>query len=129
MKMKALIAGVVVFSLTTVIVGGEGVFAYSQLRTPLALSGEGAIVLTPGPLLDDFRNAPAPVNVWGGSTDTFSSAGVEPPPDAICQTSYINNPSLVYGGTGYSLRLDYNVCAPSSYAGYYTGLGGASIAG
>ena len=76
-------------------------------------------VITPGPLLDDFRYA-APSNVWNCPTGTFSSASSPMPADAFCTASYTNDPAITYGGTGNSLQLAYNVTRSASYAGYYS---------
>ncbi|MCK4462836.1 MAG: hypothetical protein KAU58_00825 [Candidatus Omnitrophica bacterium] len=99
--------------------------AYDPLTDPVAISGEGMLSLTPGPLLDDFRHA-AGVNVWGSVTGTFSK---EDPPlsDAFCAASYTGDPSIVFGGTGYSLQLDYNVSGTETYAGYFSDMAGVDI--
>lgn len=98
--------------------------AYTVLDTAAAIRAEGQIPFTHGALLDDFRYA-APVNVWNATTDTFSSSALTPPPsNAICTASYTTE---AYGGSGYSLKLDYNVTAAGSYAGYSSQLGGGSL--
>lgn len=105
------------------------VYAYTELSATSAIRGEGRVPFTPQALLDDFRNA-ASVNIWGALTGTFSSSPAIPPPaNAICAASYTNNPAVAFGGTGYSLKLDYNVSAANSYAGYFSLLGSASLTG
>ena len=100
------------------------VYAYTELSTPSSIQSEGQVPFTPGPLLDDFRYA-APVNLWNVVTSTFSSSSLVPmPADAICTASYIND-SNAY--SGYSLKLDYNVSALNSYAGYSSQMGGGSL--
>lgn len=89
----------------------------------------GTKAIVPGALLDDFRYA-APINIWNAMTGTFSSSAAYPPPsDAVCNATYESNPAITFGGSGYSLKLAYNVSAANSYAGYYSYLGSASIAG
>lgn len=105
------------------------VYAYTELSTTSAIRAEAQVPFTPQALLDDFRYA-APVNIWGTLTGTFSSSPAIPPPaNAICAASYTNVPAIAYGGAGYSLKLDYNVSAVNSYAGYYSLLGSASLTG
>lgn len=101
---------------------------YSTAADKLAsVSAAGTKAIVPGALLDDFRYA-APVNVWNARTGTFSSSAAFPPPsNAICTATYESNPNITFGGTGYSLKLAYNVSAANSFSGYYSYLGSASV--
>ncbi len=101
---------------------------YSIAADRLAsVSAAGTKAIVPGALLDDFRYA-APINVWNAPTGTFSSSAVFPPPsDANCIASYESNTNITFGGSGYSLKLNYNVSAANSFSGYYSYLGSASV--
>ncbi len=101
---------------------------YSTAADKLAsVSAAGTKAIVPGDLLDDFRYA-APVNVWNARTGTFSSSATFPPPsNAICTATYESNPAITFGGSGYSLKLNYNVSAANSFSGYYSYLGSASV--
>ena len=92
-----------------------------------SVGATGSKPISPGALLDDFRYA-APINVWNALTGTFSSSAAFPPPsNANCIASYESNPSITFGGSGYSLKLNYNVSAANSFSGYYSYLGSASV--
>ena len=94
----------------------------------VSVSGTAVKSVTPGPLLDDFRYA-LPMNVWSCQTGTFVSQIGDPPvANAACAVSYTNDPLITHGGTGNSLRLEYNVNAAGSYAGYVSKLGLSSLA-
>lgn len=96
--------------------------AYTVLDTAAAIRAEGQIPFTPQALLDNF-NAGVVTNAWNCATEAFSKSGTT----ASCTVSYPNNPAIVYGGTGRSLQLDYNVADTNSYAGYFSQLGGGSL--
>lgn len=99
--------------------------SYTSLIKAPAIQADGTKPLTPGPLLDDFSYGNS-VNSWNAPTGTFSSsASVPPPADAICTASYITTGA--YGGSGYSLRLDYNVTAANSFAGYSSQLASVNM--
>lgn len=102
----------------------------------VSVVGQAAKPVTPGPILDDFRYA-APVNVWSCSAGTFSKSSIVPPPsNESCTASYTGDPAITHGGSGYSMKLDYDVSQTASsldgkptFAGYYSRLGSASLAG
>ncbi len=104
--------------------------AYTVLDTAAAIRAEGQIPFTPQALLDNF-NTQVTTNAWNCVTGTFSKSEVVPiPVNEKCAASYsADTPD----GTGYSLKLDYNVSQTSSYdgkptyAGYYSQLGGVSL--
>lgn len=111
---------------------GSGIniaFAYTELSAPSSVPGQGQVpFLGPQALLDNFDTGTA-VNAWNTTTGTFSkSAATVPPANEICAASYTNDPAIAYGGAGYSLKLDYNVSAENTFAGYYSLLGSASLA-
>lgn len=104
-----------------------------------SVAASGTKPLVVGPILDDFRYA-APINVWNAPAGVFSRSTVIPTPaNEKCAASYTNNPAITYGGTGNSLKLDYDVSRPfdpalpesatnySTYAGYYSSMGGGSL--
>ena len=101
-------------------------YSYSHAGTDSTRSvgASGTKPLTPGAILDDFRYG-ASINIWGATTGTFSSSTTVPPPaNAICTSSFAADMS---GGAGHSLKLDYNVTATDSYAGYFSQMGGGSL--
>ncbi len=114
-KVLILIMGMIIISQTAAM-------PYSELRSASVIS-QGTKSIVVGALLDDFRYA-APVNVWNGTTGTFS---IDSPatPTSICTASYTT--VAPYGGSGYSLKLDYNVSKVNSYAGYVSNLGVSNI--
>lgn len=120
MKLKAITPILVIFVLAC---GSPNTFAYEPLDGAVAITSRGTIPLTPGPLLDDFTDGIG-INTWGDLTGTFSSDD----PPISCNASYESDTGIVFGGTGYSLKLDYNVSQSASYAGYYSKLGGANLA-
>lgn len=120
MKPRYLMPILAVFIL---VIGGISiVFAYTELSTAPAITGQGQVPLTPQALLDNF-NAGIVTNAWNCATGAFSKSGTT----ASCTVSYPNNPAIVYGGTGRSLQLDYNIADTNSYAGYFSQLGGGSL--
>jgi len=67
-------------------------------------------------LINDFNDGTDP-NEVGGSSGIWNSEG------ASCQASYYNTDlNNVYGQTGYSLQLTYDVTQIDSYAGYWTAI-------
>ena len=95
--------------------------AYRSFSNAIPITSQGTIPFTPGALLDDFRNAKSGLNVWNCATGAFSSSA------ASITASCITDTAIVYGGTGNSLKLTYNVDAMDSYAGYFTNLGGGNV--
>lgn len=92
----------------------------------VSVAGTATKPVTPGPLLDDFRYA-VPLNIWSVGTGTFSSSQlVTPPTNEICTASYINDANAY---SGYSMKLDYNVSALNSYAGYSSQLAAQPLNG
>lgn len=100
--------------------------AYTELDGgPANISGRGEVPLTVGPILDDFDNAQS-LNKWNCSTGTFSSSTAVPPPaNARCTASF--GADISGTGSKYSLKLDYNVTATDSYAGYFSQMGGGNL--
>lgn len=135
MRPKSFISILICFCL---IAGGVNpLYAYTPLRSAVSISGEGEIPLTPGPLLDDFATGTG-TNVWNDITGTFKSEGTPSDPtfpEGSCTVSYTNNPTEMYGSTGHSLKLNYDVSAyrgsgderEGSYAGYFSKLGSGSL--
>lgn len=65
-------------------------------------------------LINDFNDGSDP-NEVGGWSGTWDSG------NASCQPSYYNTDlNNVYGQTGYSLQVNYNVTQSGSYSGYWT---------
>lgn len=121
---RSTIIKTVVAALVLLSMHGMPVLAADKTGSAVA---SGTKPITPGPTLDDFSYA-APLNFWSLATGTFSSsASVPPPANAICTASYSNAPGVPYGGSGYSLKLDYNVSLADSYAGYSSQLGSQSL--
>lgn len=117
---KTCIAGII---LAVAIMFQQNIIVAATDRT-VSVVGTATKPLTPDLLLDDFRYA-APVNLWSVSTGTFSSSSLVPPPaNAICVATYISD-SNAY--SGYSLKLNYDVTAAASYAGYFSQMGGGSL--
>jgi len=93
---------------------------YTPLNT--AEVGAGANIAEdylPGLLLDNFNDSGS-LNLWYGQTATFGT-------DGSCTGHSMRDGDVELGNTGYSLRLDYDVSTPGSYAGYYTNLDGADL--
>ena len=121
---KTYVVGVVLAAV--IIILQQNIVIAATDRT-VSVVGTAKKPVTYGPLLDDFRFA-TPLNLWSVSTSTFSSSSMVPPPaNAICTASYTDDPAITYGGSGYSLKLVYNVSDPGSYAGYSSQLGGANL--
>lgn len=95
--------------------------AYTELDTAPAIRAEGQIPLTSGPLLDNF-NSGTTVNMWGAITGAFNSIS----PAATCTVSF-TTPAESFGGTGHSLKLNYNISATNSYSGYYSKLASVDL--
>lgn len=66
-------------------------------------------------LLDDFNSGLAE-NKFGGENIPFAS--VFPDPIASITPLFYSNPAVIFGRTGYSIRLDYDVSVSESYCGY-----------
>jgi hypothetical protein len=99
--------------------------AYDGLGGSVAITSRGTVPSTSGPLLDNFDEART-LNLWGGLTGTFSE--FDPmTPTSICTASYTDAAGVVFGGSGHSLRLDYNVYGNNTFSGYYTDLAGADL--
>lgn len=73
-----------------------------------------------GPVLDDFNDG-GKLNNWGYNTGSFASTGV-----ASCVES--RDPTSPQEGP-FCLKLDYDVSASASYAGYWSLLGGENLSG
>lgn len=115
MKLRTIISIMTIFLL---VVGGAGkVSPYTDLKPAAGITASSTIPLTPGPLLDDFTSG-AGINSWGGATGAFAKSGTT----AAVIASYPSDPAVVFGGSGRSLKLDYNVNDTESYAGYNTSL-------
>jgi hypothetical protein len=111
--------------LAAAVIFGQGIAAAGTDRT-VSVAGTATKLPTPGPVLDDFRYASL-VNVWSTGTGTFSRSSATPPPaNEICSASYVND---INAYSGYSLKLDYNVSAPGSFAGYYSKLASQALNG
>lgn len=123
MRLKAVTSILLIFILAC---GAPGMaFAYNPLSGAVAITSQGTIPFTPGPLLDGFDGVVG-VNAWGDLTGTFSSDN-PPTPTARCDASYESSTGIVFGGTGHSLKLDYNVTKSESYVGYSSKLGGEGL--
>ena len=122
MKPKSL--GLVLI-ISVLAIGGAGIVsAYTPLGAPASITSQGQVPFTPGALLDDFSGGTS-INKWGALTGTFSKSTVVPPPaNESCKASYVLDASQARGGC---LKLEYNVDAADTYAGYYSLLGGASL--
>ncbi|MBU4488992.1 MAG: PKD domain-containing protein [Candidatus Omnitrophica bacterium] len=63
-------------------------------------------------LIDDFNDGTDP-NIVGGATSTYATTG------ATCSRSYYNeNPANVLGGSGYSVKIAYNITGVGSYGSF-----------
>jgi len=127
MRLKAVTSILLIFILAC---GAPAMaFAYDPLTGAVAITSQGTIPFTPGPLLDDFTDGVG-INAWGSLTGTFSKFDPAPS-NSICVASYENNPAIAFGGTGHSLKLDYNVTydklGEKGFAGYYSKLDGGSV--
>lgn len=65
-------------------------------------------------LFHDFNNGEVHMNKLGGVCSSFNSAG------SSCRLLLENDPNLVYGRYGYSLRIDYDVPVADTFCGYWT---------
>lgn len=130
-----------VLTVLCLIVGGINIaLAYNELNPASSITGRGTVsFLGPQALLDDF-NGGTITNLWNGLTGTFSKSTAATIPDNEKCTATFTNSSMAYGGTGHSLKLDYNVSQAASpsdgkptFAGYYSTLeghsGGTTLAG
>ena len=128
MKLRSLILLLIAFIFIAVDIGN--ICAYTQLSpSPAAITSHGQIPFTSQALLDNF-NSQSFLNAWNGATGTFTKTNVVPiPVSEKCTASYSTDTPE---GTGYSLKLDYNVSQAVSYdgkptfAGYYSILKGPS---
>jgi len=108
----------ILVSLSLVIFSIGNAFAYDPIGSSVSITSQGRIALTPGPYLDGF-SAGTSINFWGDITSAFAKGGST----ATCTASYENNPSIAYGRSGYSLKLDYDVRDAESFAGYSSRMG------
>jgi hypothetical protein len=108
-----------------IVISGAGIlYAYTELKTVTAIRGEGEVPLNVQAILDNF-NTQAATNAWNCLTGTFSKSTVIPTPaNEKCTASYINDANAY---SGYSLKLDYNVSALNTFAGYYSQLGAGNL--
>ncbi|MDD5067065.1 MAG: gliding motility-associated C-terminal domain-containing protein [bacterium] len=72
-------------------------------------------------LLDDF-NSSSGLNKFGGANNAWSGGGASNP-----TTGYYVNPSVIFGGTGCSMKISYNVTTLDSYCGFTFLLNGHNI--
>lgn len=114
MKLKI----VLIILVSAIIVAGSplDMSAYTPVSSTVSISTQGTIPLTPGPVLDNF-NTNTSTNSWNSSTGTFASTT----PVGSCVTSW--------NAADQSLKLTYNVTTANSYAGYFSHMGGGSLAG
>lgn len=119
------------------VVAGPKECSAVHIDRTVSIAGEATVPLTPGPLLDDFSRGIA-LNTWRAVTSTFGSepSASEPlQPEGFCDAGYTSNSSITFGGTGYSLELEYDVSNSygegasylGSFAGYSSKLGGADL--
>ena len=100
--------------------GGGDISAYQSLSDPVAITGQATIPFTPGAVLDNF-NADSPLNAWNCSTGTFGSILTTKTNPGYCTKSW--------DAAGQALKLTYDITQTNSYSGYFTQLGGGSLAG
>ncbi|MBU1077006.1 MAG: gliding motility-associated C-terminal domain-containing protein [Spirochaetes bacterium] len=74
-------------------------------------------------ILNDFNDGELNHNSLGGVSSFFKNGGAD------CVPAIENDISRVYGRSGYSLRLDYDVSAADSYSGFWTKLDGYNLSG
>jgi len=71
--------------------------------------------------VDDFNDGAKP-NLLGGDMGVFTSED-----GSACMSKYIDSSSMVLGGWGYSMQLDYDILYGNSFAGYWTALNNADL--
>ena len=119
MRLKKAI--ILLVSAVMVAISSGDISAYQKLSSTVAVTSQGNIPLTPGPLVDNFDKK-ASVNCWGGSTSTVVKSGTT----ATLTPSY-TGAGIAFGAYGSALQLTYNVSSSGSWAAYVTSLGNTSI--
>ena len=94
--------------------------AFAQVVDTAGVEANTTVVETiiSGPVLDDFNDG-GKLNNWGDNTDSFASTGVASCVDSRDATSPQEG--------AFCLKLDYDVSASASYAGYRSLLGGENL--
>ena len=97
--------------------------SYATIGSAVSVTSTGTVPIRPNPLLDDFSKGTI-ITCWGTTTSTTVKTGTT----ATISASYPLTPSVVFGASGRSLQLTYDVNATGSWAAYVTSLGDQSIA-
>ncbi len=117
-----MIAGrILIVTVMMILAGGWSVdiSAYQSLGGgPASIISQGAIPLTQSAVLDDFASDSS-LNKWNCVTGTFGSILT-----AITQPGYC---AKSWDAAGQALKIDYDVRNLTSYSGYFTQMGGASL--
>ncbi|MCX5666738.1 MAG: hypothetical protein NTY34_00265 [Candidatus Omnitrophica bacterium] len=116
---------ILIISVMIALTGGlsADISAYQPLGSPASITSQGEVPsLGPKALLDDF-NSGTILNAWNGVTGAFAKEGTT----ASCTATYVDDAGIVYGGTGRSLKIEYNVNHVGSYAGYSSSMLGESL--
>ena len=108
------------FAALAILAMGAGVAYAVQVVAQAGVSAQATRAFTPGALLDDFSQGTSS-NLWGGVTATYMNSG------ATINASYVSDTAVVFGSSGKSLQLTYDVTPSTSWASYNTSLGNTNF--
>lgn len=113
---KAYIFGI---TLTALVIIFQQAAGSAVTDKTVSVSGTATKPVTAGAILDDF-NTDSVINKWSCRTGTFGSL--------LSTTTQQGYCAKTWDAAGQALRLDYNVENTASFAGYYSQMGGGSLA-